>query len=164
MKLQPSFVLLLLMSFLSIAATTEKVLPLPAPTATEAPIIYPAATEQVQQKKMNFFQRMLFKMAVRKFRKAEDSGKADRQGTAALIFGSVALASLILAFVVPSLVLFFAAIPTGIIAMVLGKEAVKGGTKDPAKAKIGKAFGLVSLILLATLTIIAAIAVSNWNW
>ncbi len=161
MKVPQAFLLLLFISFLSLSATTEKVLPLATSTGTDASIVYPMATEQVHQKKMNFFQRLMFKIAVKKFKKAEDTAKADRQATSALIFGIAAMGTLILGLFVPYVAL--AAIPTGIIAMVLGKQAVNAGTNDPAKAKIGKTLGLVSLIGFAFILLLAAIIVASWG-
>lgn len=161
MKLPLTFLLLVFISFLSVAATTEKVLPLATPTATDAPVIYPMATEQVHQKKMNFFQRLMFKLAVKKLKKADDTAKADRQATSALVFGIAALGTLILGLFVPYVAL--AAIPTGIVAMVLGKQAVSSGTNEPAKAKIGKTLGLVSLIGFAFILLLAAIVVASWG-
>ena len=46
--------------------------------------------------------------------------------------------------------------------MVLGKQAVVGGTTNSAKAKIGKTLGLVSLIGFAFLLLVAAIVVASW--
>lgn len=161
MKLPLSFLFLVFISFSSLAATTEKTLPVANPSGTEAPAIYPMATEQVHQKKLNFFQRLMFKLAVKKFKKADDTAKADRQATSALVFGIAAMGTLILGLFVPYVAL--AAIPTGIVAMVLGKQAVNSGTNDPAKAKIGKTLGLVSLIGFAFILLLAAIVVASWG-
>lgn len=161
MKLQQGFLFLLLISFLSIAATTEKILPVATTNVTETPVVYPMATQEVNQMKMNFLQRLMFKLAIKKFKKAADTEKADRQASAALVFGIAALGTLIIGLFVPFVVL--AAIPTGIVAMVLGKQAVIGGTNDPAKAKIGKTLGLVSLISFAFILLLAAIVVSSWS-
>ena len=161
MKLQQGFLLLVLISFLSIAATIEKVPPLTITPSTETAVVYPLATEEVRQKKMNFFERILFKLSIMKFKKAADTEKADRQTRSALIFGIVALGTLLIGLVVPYIAL--AAIPAGIVAMVLGKQAVVGGTTDPAKAKIGKALGLVSLIGFAFILLLAAIVVASWS-
>lgn len=161
MKLQQGFLFLLLISFLSIAATTEKTLPVATTIGTETPVVYPMATQEVHQKKMNFLQRLMFKLAVKKFKKAADTDKADRQANSALVFGIAALGTLIIGLFVPYVAL--AVIPTGIIAMVLGKQAVLGGTTDPAKAKIGKTLGLVSLLSLAFILLLAAIVVASWG-
>ena len=158
MKLKQGFLLLLLISFLSIAATTEKVVPIAITTDTGTPVVYPMATQEVNQKKMNFFERILFKLAVKKLMKAADTEKADRQASSALVFGIAALGTLLLGLLVPYVI--FAAIPTGIVAMVLGKQALTVGTKYPVKAKLGKTFGLVSLILFGALIILVAIALS----
>ena len=163
MKLKQGFLLLLLISFLSIAATTEKVVPIAITTDTGTPVVYPMATQEVHQKKMNFFERILFKLAVKKFMKAADTEKADRQASTALVFGIVALGTLLIGLLIPFLILMLASIPTGIIAMVLGKQALTGGTQYPVKAKLGKTFGLVSLILFGALVILAAIALTSWS-
>ena len=161
MKLQRGFLLLVLLSFLSIAATTEKVLPSATKTTTETPAVYPMATDEVHQKKMNFLERILLKLSIKKFKKVADTEKADRQASSALVFGIVALGTLLIGLVVPYIAL--AAIPAGIVAMVLGKQAVVGGTTDPAKAKIGKTLGLVSLIGFAFILLLAAIVVASWS-
>lgn len=161
MKLKQGFLLLLLISFLSIAATTEKVVPIAITTDTGTPVVYPMATQEVNQKKMNFFERILFKLAVKKFMKAADTEKADRQASSALVFGIAALGTLIIGLFVPYVAL--AAIPAGIVAMVLGKQALTGGTTNPAKAKIGKTLGLVSLIGFAFILLLAVIVVASWG-
>lgn len=161
MKLKQGFLLLLLISFLSIAATTEKVVPITITTDTGTPVVYPMETQEVHQKKMNFFERILFKLAVKKFMKAADTEKADRQASSALVFGIAALGTLLLGLLVPYVI--FAAIPTGIVAMVLGKQAVAGGTSEPAKAKIGKTLGFVALIGFAFILLLAAIVVASWG-
>lgn len=161
MKLKQGFLLLLLISFLSIAATTEKVVPIAITTDTGTPVVYPMATQEVHQKKMNFFERILFKLAVKKFMKAADTEKADRQASSALVFGIAALGTLIIGLFVPYVAL--AAIPAGIVAMVLGKQALTGGTTNPAKAKIGKTLGLVSLIGFAFILLLAVIVVASWG-
>ena len=161
MKFRYSYLFLLLISFLSIAATSEKTLPVATTNGTATPVVYPLVTQEVHQKKINFFQRILFKLAVKKFKKAADTDKADRQASSALTFGIVALGTLIIGLFVPYLIL--AAIPTGIVAMVLGKQALIGGTNYPEKAKLGKTFGLVSLIGFAFILLLAAILVASWG-
>jgi|GEM_PF-2906960 len=157
MKLLQGFFILLLISFLSIAATTQKTLPLATSNSTETPIMHPITAPEVHEKKMNFLQRLVFKLAVKKFKKAADTEKADRQANSALIFGIVSLSTFLIGLFVPYVALV--AIPTGIVAMVLGKQAIKGGTSDPAKAKIGKTLGLVSLLSFAFILLIAVIVV-----
>ena len=161
MKLQQSILFLLFISFLSIAATTDKALPIATTNGTETPVVYPMSTQEVHQNKMNFLQRLMFKLAVKKFKKAADTEKADRQANSALVFGIAAMSTLIIGLFVPFVAL--AAIPAGIVAMVLGKQAVIGGTKDPAKAKIGKTLGLVSLISFAFILLLAVILVASWG-
>lgn len=161
MKLQQSILFLLLISFLSIAATTEKTLPVATTSSTETPVVYPMATQEVHQKKMNFLQRLMFKLAVKKFKKAADTEKADRQASSALIFGIAALGTLIIGLFVPYIAL--AAIPTGIVALVLGKQAIIGGTSDPAKAKIGRTLGFVSLLGIALILLLATILLASWG-
>ena len=159
MKLQQSILFLLLISFLSIAATTDKTLPVTTTNGAETTVVYPTARQEVHQKKLNFLQRLMFKLAVKKFKKAADTEKADRQASSALTFGIVALGTLIIGLFVPYLIL--ASIPTAIIAIVLGKQAVIGGTNFPEKAKLGKTFGLVSLYGFAFLALLAAIVLAS---
>lgn len=82
-KIPQAFILLLFISFLSIAATTEKTLPVAITSGTETPVVYPMATQEVHQKKMNFFERLMFNLVVKKFNKAADTEKADRQASSA---------------------------------------------------------------------------------
>ena len=89
MKLQQSILFLLFISFLSIAATTDKALPIATTNGTETPVVYPMSTQEVHQNKMNFLQRLMFKLAVKKFKKAADTEKADRQASSALVFGFI---------------------------------------------------------------------------
>ena len=161
MKLQQGFLFLLLISFLSIAATSEKTLLVAATNGTETPVAYPMSTQEVHEKKLNFLQRLMFKLAVKKFKKVGDIEKADRQASSALIFGIVALGTLLLGLAVPYVALV--AIPTGIVAMVLGKQAVIGDTNFPEKAKLGKTFGLVALLGFAFILLLAAIVVASWG-
>jgi hypothetical protein len=162
MKLQQGFLFLLLISFLSIAATSEKTLLVAATNGTETPVAYPMSTQEVHEKKLNFLQRLMFKLTVKKFKKVGDIEKADRQASSALIFGIAALGTLIIGLSVP--VVALAAIPAGVVAMVLGKQAVIGGTNDPAKAKIGKTLGLVSLLVFAFILLLGAIVVASWGF
>lgn len=162
MKLQQSFLLLVLISFLSISASTEKVLPMATTSSTGTTIVYPVVKAEAHQKKLNFFQRLVYKIAVKKFGKAADTEKADRQATSALIFGIAAMSTLIIGLFVPYVVL--AALPTGVIAMVLGKHALESGTQNPLKAKIGRTLGFVSLLGFLFLLVLVVIAVSSYNW
>ena len=45
--------------------------------------------------------------------------------------------------------------------MVLGKQAVVGGTTNSAKAKIGKTLGFVSIIGFAFILLLVAIVVAS---
>ncbi len=132
---------------------------------SEAPIMYPLATNILKQHNLNFFQRVLYKLTFRRYIRA-DTEKADRQAKNSLIFGIAAVGALLVGLVVPYVV--FLTIPAGIVAMVLGSEALKSDTNERVKARTGKALGLGSLIAFGVILILAAIVLvawaNSWNW
>lgn len=125
----------------------------------------PATSKVVKVPKLNFIQRLMLKLFVRK-EKQPASLKADRLAATSLSLGIAAWAVFILGLAAP--ILIFASIPLGIAAMITGSSAIKQGTPHKGKAKTGKGLGLGAMITLAVLLIIAAIAVSamsfDFNW
>ncbi len=114
--------------------------------------------------RLNFFQRLIVKLLVKKYKKAHraDMSKADNLANVSLISGSAAAIFMVLGLFIPYVI--FATIPAGIIAMITGGAAVRRGTKKIGTAKTGKALGLGALIAFAVLLIVAAIALSNSDW
>ncbi len=112
---------------------------------------------EVKEKKMGFFQRLAFKIAMHKLKKhhykiADDTAKADNMANASLWFGALAL----LFALIPWYTLFLV-IPLGILAIIFGSNAKKSGTKKTTKANIGSGLGIAALILFAVLLIAALV-------
>lgn len=125
----------------------------------------PVASTEVKFKKLNFFQKVIFKIFVRKDKRADES-KADKLASTSLSFGIGSWITLLLGLALPYVA--FACIPLGIAAMITGKSALKQGTSKEGRAKTGRGLGLGALITLGILLIIAAIVISawssSWNW
>ncbi len=165
MKLQTALYSLVIISLLSVSAKTDIEMPAPSSVKSEAPIMYPLASNILKPQKLNFFQRLMYNLTFRKYIKA-DTEKADRQAKNSLIFGIAAVGAFLLGLAVPYVM--FLTIPAGIVAMVLGSEALKSDTNESVKARTGKALGLGSLIAFGVILILAAIVVAawanSWNW
>lgn len=84
-----------------------------------------------------------------------------KKGETALVFGIVALGTLILGFFVPYVILV--SLVSSILAIVIGSVAKK---QDPAdrKAHAGKLLGWLTLGLIGLLIIAVAIALSGFEW
>ena len=123
-----------------------------------------SGSNTVSPTKLNFFQRLMVKMFVKKYKKAHraDISKADKLANTSLAFGVAALGLMVLGLFVPYVIL--ASIPAAIIAMITGGSAIRKGTKNIGKAKTGKGLGLGVLIAFGVLLIVAAIIVSNTDW
>lgn len=118
----------------------------------------------VKPKKLNFFQKLVLRLAIKKYKKAHhvDNSNADNLATTSLASGAAALAFLVLGLFVPYIII--ASIPAAIIAMITGGAALRKGTKKTGTARTGKAFGLGALIAFGVLIILAAIIVSTWDF
>jgi hypothetical protein len=151
---------LLFISLFSMSATSVKIQPSVIssshPTVTEVTSV----TTSVKKSKLNFVEKLLLKYVLKKFKKAEDTAKADRQAKTALSFGIAAMAFLLLGLVVP--VVIFGTLPLGIIAMATGSSALKGGTTEEGKARTGKSLGLGALIAFGVLLLAAVILVASF--
>ena len=153
---------LLLISFLFISATTVSVDPTPVKGKVSPEITSVAAS--VKKSKIGFFERLLLKLVQHKFKKAEDTTKADKQASNSLTFGIIAVSALLVGLIVPYVM--FATIPAGIVAMSTGNAALKSGTKETGKAHTGKSLGLGSLIAFGALLLVALVVVAaffSWN-
>lgn len=158
LKLQPSIIVLLFMSLISLSAKTSTTEPLLNTPVTETTAANPLAASTVGQHKLNFFERVIQKLGIKKYRVA-DTEKADRRAKSSLIFGIVAAGTLLLGFVAP--ILFLLTIPAGLVAILNGSSALNSETTLTAKAKTGKALGIGALIGLVVLVVVAVIAVAS---
>ena len=123
----------------------------------------PKVVAPVAKHKLNFVDRLLIKYVLKKFKKAEDTAKADKMASTSLTFGIIAISTLLLGLFIPFVML--AALPTGIVAMVTGNTALKSGTTETGKAHTGKSLGLGSLIAFGALLLIALVLVATFaNW
>jgi ABC-type multidrug transport system fused ATPase/permease subunit len=118
---------------------------------------------KMKAKKMGFFQRLAFKIAMHKLKKhhykiADDTAKADNMANASLWFGALAL----LFALIPWYTVFLV-IPLGILAIIFGSNAKKSGTKKKTKANIGAGLGIAGLILFVIYLIVALIWISAWS-
>lgn len=118
----------------------------------------------VSPTKLNFFQRLIVKLLVKKYKRAHrtDNSKADNLANTSIASGLAAAGFMVLGFFVPYIIL--ASIPAAIIAMITGGAAVRKGTKKIGTAKTGKGLGLGVLIAFGVLIIAAAIVFSNSDW
>ena len=112
---------------------------------------------EVKAKKMGFFQKLAFKIAVRKLKKhhyklPDDTAKADSMANTSLWFGGLAL----LFALIPWYTIFLV-IPLGILAILFGSNAKKSGTQKPTKANIGRGLGIAALVVFAVFLIAALI-------
>ena len=149
---------------LLISATSMKVSPKYSEGESKYKSEIISGSNIVSPTKLNFFQRLMVRLFVKKYKKAQsaDISKADNLANTSLVFGVAALGFIVLGLFVPYVIL--ATIPAAIIAMITGGAAVRKGTKNIGKAKTGKAFGLAALIAIGVLLIVGAIIVSNSNW
>ena len=112
----------------------------------------------VKVHKLNFFQRLIVKLLIKKKRLAEGT-KADRLASTSLLLGIGACAFILLGLFIPYIIL--ASIPTGIAAMITGSSAIRKKTSLEGKARTGKGLGLGALIAFGLILILAAILVSS---
>ncbi len=124
----------------------------------------PIAANQVTTYRLNFFQRLMLKLFVKKEKQVDES-KADKLAVTSLFLGIGAWALFLSALAAP--VLAVVSIPLAIGAMITGSSAIRQGTSKAGKAKTGKGLGLGALITIAVLTIIGAIFIAggglDWN-
>ncbi len=159
MKCRSTLFCLLIISCLSLAATTDKGILSKAPTSSEAPSAAPVAANAETAHKLNFFERLLVKKAMKQLRKT-GVDEADAMAKSSLGFGIAAVSLLFLGLLVPYVILL--SIPAGIVAMVQGRKAERNGTSLTGKASTGRALGLGALIAFAALIVIAVIVVAAW--
>ena len=110
-------------------------------------------------RKLNFFQRLIVKIFLKK-NKLADGTKADKLASTSLLLGVGACAFLLLGLFIPYVILL--SIPAGIAAMITGGSALRNKTSLVGKARTGKGLGLGALIAFAVVLIVAAIVFTAW--
>jgi hypothetical protein len=108
-------------------------------------------------KKMGFFQRIAYKMMIKKMKKQarhmEESAEGNN-GNVALALGTSSLLLTLIPLVAGGFLLgWIIAIPLSILAMIFGSKPKTG--KYNIKAKIGKWFGFSSILIMVVITLIA---------
>ncbi|HEX8333490.1 MAG TPA: hypothetical protein VF622_12750 [Segetibacter sp.] len=156
---------LLVVSFFSISATSVKIEPKSIAVSNSIVSEVPSAATSVKKNKLNFAEKLLLKYVLKKYKKVDDTAKADKQARTSLSFGIAAVSCLLLGLFIPYIML--ATIPTGIVALATGGSALKSGTTETSKARTGKSLGLASLIAFGALLLLAVILVaaffSGWG-
>lgn len=109
--------------------------------------------------KLNFFQRLIVKIFLKK-NKLADGTRADKLASTSLLLGVGACAFLLLGLFIPYVILI--SIPAGIAAMITGGSAIRNKTSLVGKARTGKGLGLGALIAFAVVLIVAAIVFTAW--
>ncbi|MEP7253770.1 MAG: hypothetical protein ABI683_15360 [Ginsengibacter sp.] len=129
------------------------------PVANGETITAPGKVIKLKKHKLNFFQRFIVKLYLKKHKLLEDN-QADKLASTSLWLGIGACAALLLGLFIPYIIL--AAIPLGIAAMITGGAAIRDKTSLVGKARTGKGLGLGALIAFGVLLIAALIIVAAW--
>lgn len=112
------------------------------------------------KKKLNFFERIVFKIVAKKVKKAmaKADGKpidADKKARQAHTFGWL---SLLTFFIFP-----LASIPLAILAIVNGSTALEHGTTLSNKARTGRTVGIITLGLIVALIFLIIFIIANFT-
>jgi hypothetical protein len=109
----------------------------------------------VKKKKLNFFERIIYKMTEKKIRKMMRQGDidADKLARQSNLFGWLSLAAI---FIFP-----LASIPLGILAIIHGTAALRNGTSMPQKAKTGRTTGIIALSLIVISLIVVLVIIAG---
>ena len=149
------FVLLVTTTLLQplFAITVAPSLPPPEPQPkTAAPVITLKDWEKATGKRLNFLQRLQWKLAQKPIRKLAANGTATEKqkklGKLSLIFGVTGLVMLFIPYI------GLLGIGLGIAAFILGLKSVKGNSNTPGL------IGLIAGSLTLLLTLIAVIALA----
>ncbi len=114
-----------------------------------------------KKKKMNFFQKIMYKMVLKKINKTmsrikEEEVDADKLARQAKTWGLLSLAAIL---IFPIL-----AIPFGIMAITKGSAALENGTSIPAEARSGRTMGIISLSILLAFLFLIIIIVAGFSF
>lgn len=151
------FLFILLLVGYSVASSASYVFESSSATRDSTTVIStykPTVTKKA--KRMGFFQRMALKMVMKRYGKhygLVGPEKADQLASTSMWLGILALV-----FAVIPWYTILAAIPLGIVAMILGNRAIESGATKISRAKVGKGLGLAALILVAVWIVVGLIA------
>jgi hypothetical protein len=145
--------LLLPIAVLLLSAKTAEKTPVLAPSPSQSLHISSAVSNHHQH---GFFQRLMQKLFLKEKYERKDVSDGDKLARTSLAFGIATVASLVIGVAVP--IVLLATIPLGIVAMITGHKALKQGTTQVSKAKVGKLLGLGSIITGIIILIIATLA------
>lgn len=140
------------------AVLTEPGLNLNQPVVSAKPSL---PNNSIQRQKPNFFQRLLLKITGNSAA-TNESPTADKTANISLGLGIASWATLFL-ILIPTAVCLIS-IPLGIAAIITGNNALRNGTKKTTAARLGRGLGWGAIVGFAVLIIVAAIAVSSWDW
>jgi len=101
--------------------------------------------------KLNFFQRLIVKFYFGKHKLQKDI-KANKLASVSLWLGIGACGLICLSLLFPYFI--FLSLPAGIAAMITGHSAIRNKTSFTGKARMGRALGLLAVIIFAVLFVI----------
>lgn len=159
MKLSLKVFPLLCIYLLLISATSIKTPAASLVNMQNNTIVQPNHTTVVKVHKLNFFQRLLLKLIIKKNKK-EGGVRADQLASTSLLLGVAACVFFVLGLLIPYV--FLASVPASIAAMITGSSAVRNKTSFVGKAKTGKALGLGVLIAIGVLFLALVILISSF--
>lgn len=128
----------------------------PAEDTTAKAITSFKSRPELKAKKMGFFQKIAFKIAMHKLKKHGykiDTKKADKMANNSLLLGSLALVFALIPWYT-----IFVAIPLGVLAILFGGNAIESGTSKRTNANIGRGLGIAALIVFLVLLVASLIA------
>lgn len=170
-KFLPCILVLIIFSSFSVNRTSDLLPPrniesVIAPPKTIIPLDKIASmktkeAEQVLGRKMTLKEKLSFKIAQYKFKKAlkdKEKGKASK-GQTAFILSLISLCVLFIPY------LAIASLPLAIVGIVMGAQAKKENPNDK-KANTAIILGIITLgiIVLAFILVIAILASFSWGW
>ncbi|HEX7904214.1 MAG TPA: hypothetical protein VF487_10065 [Chitinophagaceae bacterium] len=126
---------------------------------TEPPSPFNAGISQLRE--MNFVEKLVWKMMVKKIQKKMkkwkiDEADANKQATLAKTMGLISLAAF---FLFP-----LAAIPFALIAIDKGTQALANGTTLPRKARAGRTMGIISIALILAVIFLVIIIITGFSF
>ena len=114
--------------------------------------------------KLNFFQRLIVKFYLKR-NKLQNVTRADKLASASLWLGLGACGLVLFGFLFRYLSFLalpvLLALPVGIVAIITGNTALRNKTSSVRKARMGKAFGLVAIIVFAALVLVIALILAT---
>lgn len=157
------YLILPLMLLISLQSASR---PLPVSPSTPLLIEHPkqgisSNAESVAVKKPGLFQKIAYRILLKKVNKTFKKTKPDEVDANKLAKQSKIMGLLSLA----ALLLFpMAAIPLGVLAITKGSKALENGTTLTSEAKTGRTLGIISLSLLLASIFIVIIILSGFTF